>query len=116
MSAEIGRQEGLRVELAGGVADEKPADRHRRNAAAIPQRGAGYDLDDAIGSAVPETDPIARPGYVAILEDGFDDIHGLISGRTGQINTGGSSLNMRPLPSSSHSRFTPYFSANSPIS
>lgn len=79
MSVEIGRQESLWVEFAGWVADEQPADRHRRNTAAIPQRSAGCDLDGAIGSAVPETDPIARPGHVAILEDGRELFVGLAS-------------------------------------
>ena len=50
---EVGCQEGLRFELAGWIADQEPADRHRRHAAAIPQCGARCDLDDAIGSAVP---------------------------------------------------------------
>src|SRR5215471_1924780 len=38
--------------------------------AAIPQRGAGCELDDAIGPAVPQADPVALPDDVAILEDG----------------------------------------------
>jgi hypothetical protein len=70
MGIEIGRQERLRVEFAARIADEKPADRNWRNAAAIPQRGAAGDLDDAIGSAVPQADPVALPGDFAILEDG----------------------------------------------
>jgi hypothetical protein len=54
ISVAVGCQEGLRVEFAGGIADEKPADRHWRHAAMIPQRSAGCDLDDAVGSAVPD--------------------------------------------------------------
>ena len=39
-SVEVGGEEGLRFELAFGIADEKPTDRHRGHGAAIPQRGA----------------------------------------------------------------------------
>src|SRR6266566_7172364 len=70
IGVEVSCQEGLRLELAGWVTHQEPADRHGRHAAAIPQRGAGGDLDDAVGSAVPETDPVSLPGDVAILEDG----------------------------------------------
>src|SRR5712691_8020488 len=66
---EVGSEEGLRFEFAFGIADEQPADRHRRHAAAIPDRGAGGDLDEAIGSSVPETDAAALPADFAILED-----------------------------------------------
>src|SRR3982074_541463 len=68
-SAEIGREEGLRVELAFWIADEKPADRHRRHAGTIPHGGAGGDFDKTIGSAVPETDAVALPRNFAILDD-----------------------------------------------
>src|SRR5271157_3815381 len=57
-SVEVGGEEGLRLELACGIADEKPTDRHRRHAAAIPDGGAAGDFDDAVGSAVPETDAV----------------------------------------------------------
>src|SRR5712691_6451786 len=70
MSVEIGCQECLRIEIACGIADQEPADRHGGHAAAIPQRGAGGDLDDTIGSAVPETDAVALPGDFTIDEDG----------------------------------------------
>jgi hypothetical protein len=50
---EIGSEEGLWLELAFGISNERPADRHGRLAAAIPQRGAAGDLAEAIGSAVP---------------------------------------------------------------
>jgi hypothetical protein len=70
MRIEVGRQECLRVEFAARIADEKPADRNWRNAAAIPQRGAACDLNDAIGPAIPQADPVALPGDLAILEDG----------------------------------------------
>src|SRR6266478_7385450 len=53
---EIGSQEGLRFEFAFGIANEQPADRHRRRAAAIPDGGATGDFDEAVGSAVPEAD------------------------------------------------------------
>src|ERR1700687_2590927 len=43
-----------------------------RHAAAIPQRGAAGDLDEAIGSAVPEADAVALPSEVAILEEGSE--------------------------------------------
>src|SRR6195256_586493 len=69
-SVEVGGEESLRFELAFGIADEKPADRHRRDAGAIPHGGAGGDFDKAIGSAVPETDAVALPRNFAILDDG----------------------------------------------
>ena len=56
LGVEIGCEEGLRVELAGWIADQKPSDRHRRHAAAIPDGGAGCELDEPIGSAVPQAD------------------------------------------------------------
>ena len=68
--AEIGGEKGLRFEFTFGIADEHPADRQRRDAASIPNCGAAGDLDDAVGSAVPETDAVALPGDFAILEDG----------------------------------------------
>src|SRR3974377_1329575 len=67
---EIGGEEGLRFEFTFGIAHEQPADRHRRHAAAIPDRGAAGDLDEAIGSSVPQTDAAALPADVAVLEDG----------------------------------------------
>src|ERR1700687_4025333 len=70
MSVEIGCQECLRIEFAFGIANQEPADRHGRHAAAIPQRGSGGDLDDTIGSAVPEADAVALPGDFTIDEDG----------------------------------------------
>src|SRR6266852_4606316 len=51
---EIGSQEGLRFEFAFGIANEQPADRHWRRAAAIPDGSAAGDLDEAVGSAVPQ--------------------------------------------------------------
>src|SRR5258708_36219739 len=67
---EIGSQEGLRFEFAFGIANEQPADRHRRRAAAIPDGGATGDFDEAVGSAGPEADAVAVPGGFWILEDG----------------------------------------------
>ena len=63
-------RKACRFELAFGIADEKPTDRHRGHAAAIPQRGAAGDVDEAVGSAVPETDAVALPGDFAILNEG----------------------------------------------
>src|SRR5258708_34152570 len=59
---EIGSQEGLRLEFAFGIANEQPADRHRRRAAAIPDGGATGDFDEAVCSAVPAADAGAVPG------------------------------------------------------
>src|ERR1700720_2337176 len=82
-SVEVGGEEGLRFELAFGIADEKPTDRHRGHAAAIPQRGAAGDVDEAVGSAVPETDAVALPGDFSILDEGGQLLWGspLIGGR-----------------------------------
>jgi hypothetical protein len=52
----IGCQKGLRLELASGVA--------------IPQCDAAGNLDDAVGSAIPETNAEALPTDFAIFEDG----------------------------------------------
>src|SRR5208337_903995 len=76
-SVEVGGEEGLRLELACGIADEKPTDRHRRHAAVIPDGGAAGDFDDAVGSAVPETDAVSLPGDLAILNDGGQLFQGL---------------------------------------
>src|ERR1700687_900255 len=70
ISIEIGCQERLRLEFALGIADEKPTDRHWRHGTAIPPRGDGGGFDEAVGSAVPETDAVALPGDFGILEDG----------------------------------------------
>src|SRR5262249_25400654 len=67
---EICRQECLRVELALGIADDDPADRHRHNSGTIPECGAAGDLDEPIGSTIPETDAAALPVHLGILEDG----------------------------------------------
>src|ERR1700728_3391339 len=62
-------EEGLRLELAFGIAHEKPTDRHRRHAAAMPEGRAAGDLDETGGSAVPATDAIAAPNDFAILDE-----------------------------------------------
>jgi hypothetical protein len=61
-SIEVGGEESLRLELACRIANEKPTDRHWRRAAVIPDGGAAGDFDEAVGSAVPETDAAALPG------------------------------------------------------
>jgi hypothetical protein len=66
----IGCQKGLRLKLASGVADQEPADRYGRHATAIPQCDAAGNLDDAVGSAIPETNAEALPTDFAIFEDG----------------------------------------------
>ena len=69
-SIEVGGEESLRLEFACRIANEKPTDWHWRHSAAIPDGGAAGDFDEAVGSAVPETDAVALPGYLGILEDG----------------------------------------------
>ena len=69
-NVEIGGEEGLWLEFAGGIAHEEPTDRDRWHAATIPDGGAAGDLDDAVGSTVPEADAEALPGDVGIVEDG----------------------------------------------
>jgi hypothetical protein len=76
-SLEIRCEEGLRLEFAFGIADEEPADRHRCHTAAIPERGAAGDFNEAIGSTIPETDAVSLPGDFAILEDGGELFWGL---------------------------------------
>src|SRR5258708_40290594 len=66
----FGEPGDLRLEFAFGIANEQPADRHRRRAAAIPDGGATGDFDEAVGSAVPEADAVALPGDFGIVEDG----------------------------------------------
>jgi hypothetical protein len=64
----IRSQECLRIELAFGIANEKPADRHWRNTGAIPERGSGGDLDhDWSGRTT--ADAAALPGDFRILEN-----------------------------------------------
>ena len=70
LSLEISSEKGLGLELTFGIADKEPADRDWRNPGAIPNRRATGDLNEAIGSAIPETDSIAFPGNFAILEYG----------------------------------------------
>jgi hypothetical protein len=67
---EIGCEECLRVEFSGRIADQKPADRHRRHTVAIPDGSAGCDLDETIGSAIPQADMATLPRDIAILEAG----------------------------------------------
>ncbi len=42
----VGAEEGLRIKLALWVAHQHPAQRHRRQAAAVPDGCTGGDLDD----------------------------------------------------------------------
>ena len=65
LGLEISSEKGLGLELTFGIADKEPADRDRRNPSAVTNRRAAGDLDEAIGSAVPETDSIAFPGDFA---------------------------------------------------
>ena len=76
-SVEVGGEEGLRLELACGIAGDKPMDRHRRHAAAIPAGGAAGDFDDAVGLAVPETDAVSLPGDLATRYYGGQLFQGL---------------------------------------
>src|ERR1700675_4196077 len=69
-SIEVGGEESLRLKLTCRIANEKPTDRHWRHSAAIPDGGAAGDFDEAVGSAVPETDAVALPGDFGIAEDG----------------------------------------------
>ena len=50
---EVGAKKRLRVTLAGGIAHQDPADRGRRQAAMVPDRGAGDILQLAGLTAVP---------------------------------------------------------------
>src|ERR1700730_8503582 len=70
-------EEGLRLELAFGVTHEKPTDRHWRHAAAMPESRAAGDLDETVGSAVPETDAVAPPNDFAILDESGQLLQGL---------------------------------------
>jgi len=53
---EMVARKGLRFELAFGIANEQPADWHWRGAVRDTRWRAAGDFDDAVGSAVPETD------------------------------------------------------------
>lgn len=68
VSSEIRGQEGLRLEFALGITNKKPPDRHRRYTGTIPHSGATGDLDKTVGSPISETDAVALPGELAILE------------------------------------------------
>jgi hypothetical protein len=64
---EIGAEEGLRCKLAARIADQQPSDGHGGQAAVVPDRGAGGDLDETIGAAVPERDGVALPDGIGVL-------------------------------------------------
>src|SRR6202008_2414615 len=66
----------------GWIADQKPSDRHRRHAAAIPNGGAGCELDEPIGSAVPQADAATLPRDFAILDEGGKLLVGLALDRS----------------------------------
>ena len=51
---EIAAEEGLQCKLSARIADQQPSDGHGGQAAVVPDRGAGGDLDETIGAAVPE--------------------------------------------------------------
>src|SRR6202040_2946205 len=76
-SIEVGGEECLWLKLASRIADEKPSNRHRRHAAAIPQCGAGGDFDEAVGSAIPKADTVTLPDDPTILDDGGQLFQGL---------------------------------------
>src|SRR6516164_3477377 len=44
---------------------------------AIPQRGAGGDFDEAVGSAIPKADTVTLPDDPMILDDGGQLFQGL---------------------------------------
>jgi len=69
-SIEVGGEESLRLKLTCRIANEKPRIGTGGTPPAIPDGGAAGDFDEAVGSAVPETDAVALPGDFAILEDG----------------------------------------------
>ncbi|WP_456632548.1 hypothetical protein [Bradyrhizobium sp. USDA 10063] len=69
LGVEVGGEECLRFEFTDRITDEEPTDGQRLDAASIPEGGTGSDLDDAIGSAVPEADVAALPADLAILDD-----------------------------------------------
>jgi len=66
---EISAEEGLRCKLAARIADQQPPDRHGGQAAVVPDRGAGGDLDETIGAAVPKRDGVALPDGIGVLQD-----------------------------------------------
>src|SRR5882757_5998099 len=77
LSVEVCGEEGLRLELALGIADEKPSDRHRGHAAAIPDGRSAGDLDEAVGATIPEADTVALPSDFGIFEDSGELFEGL---------------------------------------
>jgi hypothetical protein len=68
--------------------NQQPADRHPWDAATILQGGTGGDFDDAVGLAIPKTDPVARPDDGAILEDAGELLLGLALDRRGALSCG----------------------------
>src|ERR1700730_6307042 len=67
--SEIGAEEGLRCKLAARIAGQHPSDGHGGEAAVVPDRGAGGDLDETIGAAVPESDGVTLPDGIGVLQD-----------------------------------------------
>ena len=67
--SEIGGEEGQRLEFAERIADQPPANGQRGQACVVANGGAGGDLDDAIGTAIPEGDSVTLPTGVGIVQD-----------------------------------------------
>ena len=66
---EIGAEEGLWLQFAERIADQQPSNGQRGQAGVVPDGGAGGDLDDAIGAAIPEGNGVALPDRIGIEHD-----------------------------------------------
>ena len=65
----IGAEEGLRLQFGARIADQRPPDGHGRQAGVVPDRRAGGDLDDAIGTAAPKRRRVALPNGPGVVQD-----------------------------------------------
>lgn len=68
---QVGREQSLRIKLLLGIANEDPADGHRRFAAVRPNRGIRADIDVAGPLAIAVGNAQRRPLGLRIVEDGL---------------------------------------------
>src|SRR5579859_6823319 len=64
---QIGREQGLRLELAFGIADHDPTNRQRRLTAVIPDGGVGDNLDNTTPFTIPVRNADPHPFRFAVL-------------------------------------------------
>jgi hypothetical protein len=64
----ISAEESLRRQFAERIAHQQPPDRHRGQTRTVPDSRAGGDLNNTIGTAVPEGDSMVLPTCAGIVQ------------------------------------------------